>query len=561
MSSSQGNFSTPIMKAPSRFLDAVVALAIKAGNKTLAIHRSDFRVGQLPDHTPLTAANLVSHHFLTEALQAMNGGFPVLSQLSSTPPFEDRRDWETYWLIGPLDGTLEFTRHINEFTINIALIHQHKPVLGVVYAPALQTCYFAAEGCGAFKKLGESDPQAIYVRMQAPQQPDVVGSRSHPTPGMEFYLNQLGEHHFNLMGSALKFCQVAEGEADLYPRIGLTSEWDTAAAQCIVEAAGGAITDLHGKPLLYNAKPSLVNPFFLAYGDKTRDWTRPAEGITGSPNSGPPPPTPLLKAVVALVIEAGSRVLEVYATDFRIGKKADRSALTAADLVSHHYLTEWLETLQGNFPVLSGESAEVPFDERSLWESYWLVDPLNGTSGFIKRNGEFTVNVALIYRNKTVLGVVYLPVLQTCYFSAEGCGVFKSVGQAPPMEIHARIPSLPRPIVLGSPERTMGLEDYLSRLGAHEFRFVGSNLKFCKIAEGVADLYPCLGPTYEWETAAAQYIVEAVGGEVIDLRGEPMRYNTKASLLNPYFLALADTSRDWKVADLGLQALQHLMAA
>ncbi len=107
----------------------------------------------------------------------------------------------------------------------------------------------------------------------------------------------------------------------------------------------------------------------------------------------------------------------------------------------------------------------------------------------------------------------------------------------------------------------MGLEDYLSRLGAHEFRFVGSNLKFCKIAEGVADLYPCLGPTYEWETAAAQYIVEAVGGEVIDLRGEPMRYNTKASLLNPTFLVYADTLRDWSIEALESQALQKLKAA
>jgi 3'(2'), 5'-bisphosphate nucleotidase len=549
------------MKAPSRFLEAVVALAIQSGDKILAIYQSDFRVGQLPDLSPLTAANLVSHHFLVEALQALNGGFPVLSELSMETPFEDRGTWETYWLLAPLDGTFEFIRHSNEFTINIALIHQNKPVLGVIYAPALQTCYFAAEGCGAFKKVGEGEPQPMYARLQAPQWPDVVGSRLHSTPGMDVYLDQLGGHHFIPVGSALKFCQVAEGAADLYPRIGLTCEWDTAAAQCIVETAGGAVTDLQGKALLYNAKPSLVNPYFLAYGDKTRDWTRPAEGITGSPRSAPPPPTPLLKAVVALVMEAGKRILEIYATDFRVGSKPDHTPLTAADLVSHHYLSEALETLQWNVPVLSGESHDMAFEERSEWETYWLVDPLNGTSEFIKRNGEFTVNVALIRQHKPVLGVVYAPALQTCYFSAEGCGVFKCVGQGPLEEIHARIPALQGSFILGNPARTMGEEAYLRRLGEQKLQCIGSSLEFCKIAEGKADLYPCLAPTCEWDTAAAQYILEAAGGAVTDLQGEPLRYNAKASLLNPYFLAYAGPSRDGKADGPEFQALQNLMAA
>ncbi len=542
-------------------MGAIVALAVKAGDKILAIYRSDFRVGQMADDSPLTAANLVSHHFLSEALQALNGGFPVMSELSAVPPFEDRGSWETYWLIEPLDGTVEFTRHINEFTVNIALIHQNKPVLGVVYAPLLRTCYFAAEGCGAFKKVGEGEPQAINVRMQAPQWPDVVGSRFHPTHGMEVYLDRLGEHHFRPVGSALKFCQVAEGVADLYPCIGLSCEWDTAAAHCIVETAGGAVTDLQGKTLLYNAKPSLVNPFFLAYGDKTRDWTRHAEGITGSPRSARPPPTPLLKAVIALVVEAGKKILDIYATDFRIGKKADHSPLTAADLVSHHCLSEGLVELQGKFPVLSEESAAEPFEERGSRESYWLVDPLNGTDEFIKRNGEFTVDVALIHRNKPVLGVVYAPLLQICYFSADGCGVFKALGQAPPLEIQARNRSLQRPVVVGGAERVPGVEAYLDRLGRYEFESIGSSLKLCKIAEGEADLYPCLASTYEWQTAAAHYIVDAAGGVVIDLRGESLRYNAKASLANPYFLVFGDTSRDWKVHALELQALQKLMAA
>ena len=543
-------------------MGSIVALAVKAGDKILEIYRSEFRVGPMADGSPLTAAGLVSHHFLSEALQALNSGFPVLSKLSDAPPFEDRGSWETYWLIDPLGGAIEFTRHINEFSVNIALIHQNKPVLGVVYAPLLETCYFAAEGCGAFKKVAEEEPFSINVRMQAPQSPEVVGSRFQTTHGMEVYLNRLGAHHFLPVGSSLKTCQVAEGKADLYPRIGLSSEWDTAAAQCIVETAGGALTDLQGKPLLYNAKPSLVNPFFLAYGDKTRAWTLYAEGITGSPPSAQPPPTPLLKAVVSLVVEAGRKILGIYATDFRIGEKADHSPLTAADLVSHHWLSEGLEALEGRFPVLSAESALEPFEERGGWETYWLVDPLNGTEEFVKRNGEFTVDVALIHRKKPVLGVVYAPLLQVCYFSAEGCGAFKSLGQAPPLEIQARKQSLQCPVVLGSEQRVPSVDAYLDRLGRHEFKVIGSSLKLCKIAEGEADLYPCLATTYEWQTAAAHYIVEAAGGVVMDLCGEPLRYNAKVSLVNPPFLVFGDSSRDWKALVSGPQGLQKkLMAA
>ena len=550
------------MKAPSRFLEAVVALAIMAGEKIMAIYQSEFRVGKLADSTLITAANLVSHHFLSEALHALSGNFPVLSALSAQPAYEDLELWETYWLVNPLDGTLEFTRHSGEFTINIALIHQHRPVLGVVYAPATQTCYFAAEGCGSFKQVGKAEPQPIYARMQAPQHARVVCNRSPDSPGMNLFFERLGEHEFTAIGSALNFCQVAEGCADIFPSIGLSYEWDTAAAQCIVESAGGAITDLQGKPLLYNAKPSLVNPFILAYGDKTVDWTQFAEGVTGSPRSAPPPPTPLLKAVVALVLEAGKRVLEIYATDFRIGSKADRSPLTAGDLVSHHYLSEALEKLPEHFPVLSGESAPVPFDERSEWESYWLVDPLNGTNEFIQSNGEFTINVALIRRNQPVLGVVYAPALDTCYFAAEDCAVFKAIGQAPPMEIHARLRARQYPIVLGGrTEQTPELDDYLSRLGVHEFRTLGSSLKFCRIAEGAADLYPCFASSCEWDTAAAQYIVESAGGKVVDLHGEPLRYNAKAALVNPYFLVFGDASCDWKAHALQLEALENLMAA
>lgn len=269
----------PIMKEPSRFLEPVIALSIEAGRKILEIYDSDFRVGFKQDDSPLTAADLASHHCLLEGLQDLSTLYPVLSEESADLPFEERSAWETYWLIDPLDGTKEFVKRNGEFTVNVALVHQHVPVLGVVYAPALDTCYFASEGCGAFKRIGNEEPHQIYVRSRAPEHLTVVGSRSHQTEGLATFLSRLGDYQLKSIGSSLKLCWVAEGEADLYPRIGLTSEWDTAAAQCVVEAAGGAVTDLKGERLRYNAKSSILNPYFLVYGDKSRTWHGYAEGL------------------------------------------------------------------------------------------------------------------------------------------------------------------------------------------------------------------------------------------------------------------------------------------
>lgn len=269
----------PIMKEPSRFLEPVIALSMEAGRRILEIYNSDFRVGFKQDDSPLTAADLASHHCLSEGLQKLSSVYPVLSEESADLPFAVRSTWKTYWLIDPLDGTKEFVKRNGEFTVNVALIHQHTPVLGVVYAPALDVCYFASEGCGAFKRSGGGDPLQIYVRDRAPSRPAVVGSRSHQTEGLATLLGRLGDYDLKSIGSSLKLCWVAEGEADLYPRIGPTSEWDTAAAQCVVEAAGGAVTDLAGRRLQYNTKESILNPYFLAYGDKSRTWHTYAEGL------------------------------------------------------------------------------------------------------------------------------------------------------------------------------------------------------------------------------------------------------------------------------------------
>jgi 3'(2'), 5'-bisphosphate nucleotidase len=269
----------PLRTEPSHFLEPVIALAKVAGGRIMDIYQSDFRVGVKEDHSPLTAADLASHHCLVEGLQALRPLHPVLSEESSSLPFDERSQWETFWLIDPLDGTKEFIKRNGEFTVNIALIHRNEPVLGVVYAPAKDVCYFASEGCGAFKQVGEAEPETIRVCPNAPATVRVVGSRSHGAAALDIYLSRLGEHGLVSIGSSLKFCLVAEGSADLYPRIGLTSEWDTAAAHCIVKEAGGEVVDLSGKPLLYNTKESILNPYFLVYGDKSRDWCRYAAGI------------------------------------------------------------------------------------------------------------------------------------------------------------------------------------------------------------------------------------------------------------------------------------------
>ena len=541
----------PLRKEPSHFLEPVVALAKEAGRRIMEIYPSEFRVGLKDDSSPLTAADLASHHCLAEGLAALHPHYPVLSEESKEQPYEERSAWETYWLIDPLDGTKEFIKHNGEFTVNVALIHRNTPVLGVVYAPAKELCYFAAEGCGAFRQAGASEPETIHVQPRTPDRVRVVGSRSHGGEGLDTYLSRVGEHELVSIGSSLKLCLVAEGSADLYPRIGLTSEWDTAAAHCVVKEAGGEVVDLRGQPLRYNTKESLLNPYFLVFGDKSsRDWSGYAAEIE-EPKKEPPP---LLEPVVALAKEAGRRIMEIYRSDFRVALKDDDSPLTAADLASHHCLVEGLEALRPQYPVLSEESLELPFEERSAWPSYWLIDPLDGTKEFVKRNGEFTVNVALIRRNQPVLGVVYAPAKDLCYFAAEGYGAFRREGEAEPKPIKVSPRAGERLRVVGS--RSHGgdaLAAYLSRVGEHELVSIGSSLKLCLVAEGSADLYPRIGLTSEWDTAAAHCVVKEAGGEVTDLMGQPLRYNTKESLLNPYFLVFGDKFRDWSAYAAGIE--------
>ena len=252
----------------------IVSLAIKAGARILDFYRYGYEVEQKEDKTPLTEADIAAHDIIEEGLQQLTPDIPILSEESTTIPYGIRKTWRRYWLVDPLDGTREFIRHNGEFTVNIALIEEGLPVMGLIHAPELENCYFASKGLGAYKKAGHKKPRRIAVREKCRQPVIVAGSRSHPSEGFLHFIGNLGDCEVLSVGSALKSCLVAEGAADIYARLGPTSEWDTAAAQCIIEEAGGAMTDINMQPLRYNTKESLLNPHFFAFGDKSVDWQR-----------------------------------------------------------------------------------------------------------------------------------------------------------------------------------------------------------------------------------------------------------------------------------------------
>jgi 3'(2'), 5'-bisphosphate nucleotidase len=253
------------MQDMDKLLRRVVDLSVEAGNAIMDIYNGPaFQVEHKDDKSPLTAADLASHHVIVNGLGKLTPEWPVLSEESESTPYETRREWTIFWLVDPLDGTKEFLKRNGEFTVNIALIEGDTPVLGVVYAPARRTMYFAARGMGAFKQENrEASP--IRVQRGPGNATRVIVSRSHAANEENIYTQQYGSCEFVPMGSSLKFCLVAEGSADIYPRTGPTMEWDTAAAHCILDQAGGSVTAEDGARFRYN-KTSLLNPGFLATG-------------------------------------------------------------------------------------------------------------------------------------------------------------------------------------------------------------------------------------------------------------------------------------------------------
>ena len=249
------------------------AIARTAGRAILQVYESEFAVERKQDNSPLTQADLAAHRAILDGLRVLTPRIPVLSEeAAEQAAWSERRQWARYWLVDPLDGTREFVKRNGEFTVNIALIHEHGPVLGVVFAPVLGEMFWGWRGGHAYM---EAPAQSGKVELHTRARPTpliVAGSRSHGDPRTLAALAKLGAHEMKALGSSLKFCRAAQAQADLYIRFGLTSEWDTAAGQCVLEQAGGGVTDMHGTPLRYNTKESLLNPDFLAFGDRSVDW-------------------------------------------------------------------------------------------------------------------------------------------------------------------------------------------------------------------------------------------------------------------------------------------------
>lgn len=275
-----------------RELGIAIEAAFRAGEAIMAVYEgSAVEVLHKEDNSPLTVADSRAHVVIRDLLQPL--GVPIVSEEGRQTPFEQRRTWGRFWLVDPLDGTKEFIKRNGEFTVNIAIIEQNAPILGVIYVPVQQQMFFAVKGLGAYRL---DDFKAVYtqcgceratvavvlpkLRERAVRLPEecagvqsyaVVGSRSHATPELQTYVESLrqsrGAIDFISAGSSLKFCLVAEGRADQYPRLGPTMEWDTAAGQAIAECAGATVTEFEtGQPLRYN-KESLKNPYFLVVRD------------------------------------------------------------------------------------------------------------------------------------------------------------------------------------------------------------------------------------------------------------------------------------------------------
>lgn len=261
----------------------------------------------------------------------------------------------------------------------------------------------------------------------------------------------------------------------------------------------------------------------------------------------------LLIEVIAASLEAGRAILEIYREDIEVEYKADKSPLTAADRASHDILSQHLKSASLKVPILSEEGRDIPYAKRQQWDTFWLVDPLDGTKEFIKRNGEFTVNVALIKEGAPYLGIIYVPVTDTLYFGARGMGSWKLIAAskkpafvsvAALMTASKRLPIKTHagPLtVIGSRSHVSDtfksfMETMKRRHDKIELVPAGSSLKFGLVAEGRADIYPRYGPTMEWDTAAGQAVVEQAGGRVLDAdRQRPLQYN-KENLLNPWFI-------------------------
>jgi 3'(2'), 5'-bisphosphate nucleotidase len=251
-------------------LAALCAIAQAAGREVMAVYGTDFASWEKDDASPLTQADLRSDAVIREGLEAAFPGLFIWSEESSSAGASPQ---QTFFLVDPLDGTKEFLKRNDEFTVNIALVHDGEPVAGAVLAPALGELFYAARGLGAWKKTASGTVALKAAGTVSPGPLRVIGSRSHGGEALQAWLARL-QHEFSFVaaGSSLKFCRIAEGRADVYPRLGPTSQWDTAAAQAVLQEAGGAVYDPQGRPLRYGRQLPVLNPFFVAVSNPALEY-------------------------------------------------------------------------------------------------------------------------------------------------------------------------------------------------------------------------------------------------------------------------------------------------
>ncbi|HGM6150348.1 TPA: 3'(2'),5'-bisphosphate nucleotidase CysQ [Pseudomonas aeruginosa] len=246
----------------------LVALVQRAGEAILPHWRADVAVRSKADESPVTAADLAAHHILEAGLRALAPDIPVLSEEDCEIPLSERGHWRRWWLVDPLDGTKEFISGSEEFTVNVALVEDGRVLFGLVGVPVSGRCYYGGAGLGAWREEADGRAQPISVRLEPEEAFTVVASKRHGSPAQERLLDGLSERFGDLrrasIGSSLKFCLLAEGAADCYPRLTPTSQWDTAAAQGVLEGAGGEVLDLHGAPFTYEPREDYLNGSFLA---------------------------------------------------------------------------------------------------------------------------------------------------------------------------------------------------------------------------------------------------------------------------------------------------------
>lgn len=253
----------------SELQSSLITLAQEVADAILVIYvqSKKLKVRTKSDFSPLTEADLLANQMLVDGLKKLTPDLPIISEETQIADWAERQTWSTYWLLDPLDGTRPFIAHAGEFTVNIALIQDHRPIFGLVHVPIAKECYFAYAEVGARKIDAHQQMHTLHVRPWRPGHTDILTSHGARDEKIRHHFGHLGNYTARKLSSSWKFCLLAEGKADISPRLGNTSEWDTAAGQCVLEQAGGAILNLQGEPLRYNMKASLLNPHFIALGD------------------------------------------------------------------------------------------------------------------------------------------------------------------------------------------------------------------------------------------------------------------------------------------------------